>query len=70
MSELILLKFVRDISTKMTLSFFRAAVSVRDLSTKSSANSGIYMPLKTPSEHIPGFEYCATSEIGANKILP
>jgi hypothetical protein len=35
-----LLKFVRDISTKMTLSFLRASLSVRDLSTNSSANSG------------------------------
>ena len=30
-----------DFSTKMTLSFFGASVSVRDLSTNSSANSGI-----------------------------
>jgi glycerol kinase len=36
-----LLKFVRDISAKMTSSFFRASVSVRDLSTNSSVNSGI-----------------------------
>ena len=36
-----LLKFVRDISTKMTLSSFLASVSVRDLSTNSSADSGI-----------------------------
>jgi hypothetical protein len=36
-----LLKFVRDISTKMTLTFLRASVSVRDLSTNSSTNSGI-----------------------------
>ena len=35
-----LLKFVRDISTKMTLSFLLASVSVRDLSTNRSANSG------------------------------
>jgi hypothetical protein len=28
-----LLKFVRDISTKMALTFLRASVSVRDLST-------------------------------------
>jgi hypothetical protein len=35
------LKFVRDISTKMTLSSFLASVSVRDLSTNSSADSGI-----------------------------
>jgi len=34
-------KFVRDISTKMTPSFFRALVSVRDLSTSSWVNSGI-----------------------------
>jgi hypothetical protein len=34
-------KFVRDTSTKMTLSSFRALVSVRDLSTSSSVNSGI-----------------------------
>jgi hypothetical protein len=36
-----LLKFVRDISTKMTLSSVLASVSVRDLSTNSSADSGI-----------------------------
>jgi hypothetical protein len=36
-----LLKFVRDISTKMTLTFLRASVSVRDLSTSRSTNSGI-----------------------------
>ena len=36
-----LLKFVRDISAKMTLSSFLASVSVRDLSTNSSADSGI-----------------------------
>src|SRR5260370_2251462 len=36
-----LLMFVRDISTKMTLSSFRASVSVRDLSTNSSVDSGI-----------------------------
>ena len=35
-----LLKFVRDISTKMPLSFLLTLVSVRDLSTNSSANSG------------------------------
>jgi hypothetical protein len=34
-------KLVRDISTKMTPSFFLALVSVRDLSTSSSVNSGI-----------------------------
>ena len=34
-------KFVRDISTKMTPSFLPALVSVRDLSTSSSVNSGI-----------------------------
>jgi hypothetical protein len=36
-----LLKFVRDTSTKMTLSSFRASFSVRDLSANSSADSGI-----------------------------
>jgi hypothetical protein len=35
-----LLKFVQDISTKMTLSFLCASLSVRDLSTNSSADSG------------------------------
>jgi ATP/maltotriose-dependent transcriptional regulator MalT len=37
----ILLKFIRDISTKMRVFFFPASVSVRDLSTNSSVNSGI-----------------------------
>ena len=36
-----LLKFVRDISTEMTLTFLRASVSVRDLSTNISTSSGI-----------------------------
>ncbi len=36
-----LLKFVRDISTQMTLTFLRTSVSVRDLSTNVSTNSGI-----------------------------
>src|SRR5258708_29313121 len=45
-----LLKFVRDISTKMTLSFFRASVSVRDLSTNRSTNSGIYVLQTSPPE--------------------
>jgi len=36
-----LVKFVRDISTKVTLSFFRPSASVRDLSTSRSTNSGI-----------------------------
>ena len=56
-----LLKFVRDISTKMTLSFFRASVSVRDLSTSRSTNSGIYEPQNSPPEHIPGFKCRATT---------
>jgi hypothetical protein len=56
-----LLKFVRDISTKMTLSSFRASVSVRDLSTNSSADSGIQMTPNSPAEHIPGFEYRVTT---------
>jgi hypothetical protein len=36
-----LLKFVRDISTKMTLSFFLASVLVRDLHAVKSSDSGI-----------------------------
>jgi hypothetical protein len=55
-----LLKFVRDISTKMTLSFFRASVSVRDLSTSRATNSGIYVLQNSSPEHIPGFECPAT----------
>src|SRR5260370_34309171 len=35
-----LLKFVRDISTKMRLSSFRASVSIRESSTNNSADSG------------------------------
>jgi hypothetical protein len=35
-----LLKFVRDLSTNKTLSFLRASLLVRNLSTNSSANSG------------------------------
>ena len=35
-----LLKFVRDICTKMTLSLLSASLSVRKLSANSSANSG------------------------------
>jgi hypothetical protein len=54
------LKFVRDISTKMTLSSFRASVSVRDLSTNRSTNSGIYVLQTSPPEHIPGFKCRAT----------
>src|SRR5260370_34483447 len=55
-----LLKFVRDISTKMTLSFFRASVSVRDLSTSRSTNFGIYVLQNSSPEHIPGFKCRAT----------
>jgi len=56
-----LLKFVRDISTKMTLSFLRASLSVRDLSTNSSANSGNSVQYLDPRAHFPAFEYSVTS---------
>jgi hypothetical protein len=38
------LKFVRDISTKMTLSSFRALVSIGESSTNSSGDSGFKCP--------------------------
>jgi hypothetical protein len=62
-----LLKFVRDISTEMTLTFLRASVSVRDLSTNISTSSGIWMPQNTLTEHIPGFE-CSVTATSAKQI--
>jgi hypothetical protein len=50
----------------MTLSSFRAPVSVRDLSTNRSTNSGIYVLQTSPPEHIPGFKCRATGE----QLLP
>jgi hypothetical protein len=50
----------------MTLSFFRASVSVRDLSTNRSTNSGIYVLQSSPPEHIPGFKCRATDGLQGN----
>jgi hypothetical protein len=67
-----LLKFVRDISTKMTLSFFRASVSVLDLSTSRSTNSEIYVLQNSPPEHIPGIKCRVTARqaFGSRACLP
>jgi hypothetical protein len=46
------LKFVRDLNAKTNLSHFLAAVLIRDLSTKHTADSGILMQHRDPPGHI------------------
>jgi len=54
------LKFVRDLNAKTNLSYFLAAVLFRDLSTKHTADSGIYVQHRDPPGHIPGIECSVT----------
>jgi hypothetical protein len=48
----------------MTLSFLRASLSVRDLSTNTSANSGNRVQYLDPRAHFPAFECSVTIHHG------
>jgi hypothetical protein len=55
---------------QVTLSFFRALVSVRDLSTSRSTNSWIYVLQNSPPEHIPGFKVPRDTHAGSGRGDP